>query len=197
MNKTVVASALASALLSAGAAVAQDNPSGPYVGLGWGQFNIDVDDVGDVGDAVNDITKADDNAWKAFVGYRFNPYIAVEGAYVDLGSPGDRFDTSGSDGNYRVDIAGFAPSVIGSVPLGPVELFAKLGYFYYDVDLRVDLDDPGPDISSSHSESDWIYGAGVGFTLFEHLHLRAEYEGLHIDGADDADAIWLSGAWRF
>lgn len=180
-------------------AVAQlpDNTGGPYVGVGWGQFNADIDNLSDAGTTAGNIIDSDDNAWKAFAGWRFNPYIGLELAYVDLGSPTDRFQGSGSNGNYRLDVSGFAPYVIGTVPLGPVELFGKVGYYFYDVDLRVDLDAPGPDIDSGSSRQDFVYGAGAGLTFLEHLHVRAEYERIDLENAGDSDALWLSAAWRF
>ena len=174
-----------------------DNPNGPYLGLGWGQFNLEIDRLDDVGAAVNSVTDSDDNAWKAFAGWRFNPYVSVEAAYIDFGSPRDRFTATGSNGNYRVDLSGFSPFIIGTAPLGPVEVFAKLGYYFYDVDTRIDFDSPGPGIDSSHSESDLIYGGGVGITIFERLNARAEYEIVDIDGAGDSSAFWLSASWRF
>lgn len=182
---------------TANAAEVDDNPSGPYVGLGWGQFDLNVDGLEDAGSAISDVLDSDDNAWKAFVGWRFNPYVSVEAAYIDFGNPGDRFTGSGSNGNYRVDLSGFAPFVIGTIPVGPVELFGKLGYYFYDVETRIDFDAPGPDIDSSHSESDFIYGAGIGFTVLEHLNLRAEYEIVDIENASNSKALWLSANWRF
>lgn len=191
-----VALALGCSLTVAHADPVTDNPSGPYAGLGYGQFRLDIDGFREFSDTVSDITKSDDNAWKVFVGYRFNPYVALEAAYIDFGGPSDQFDASGRRGNYRVEMAGFAPYLIGSIPLGPVELFGKVGYYFYDVDIRLDLDDPGPDFDSDYSESDFIYGLGAGITLFNHLHLRAEYEVINLDRGD-ANAVWLSGAFRF
>ncbi len=112
------------------AAATPVNPTGPYVGGSIGQFNLDIDHLDDVNNAVQAVTDSDDNAWKVFAGYRFLPYLGVEAAYIDFGSPGDRFDASGSDGNYKVEMSGFAPSLIGRAPLGPVELFAKIGQYY-------------------------------------------------------------------
>jgi OOP family OmpA-OmpF porin len=199
MNKAIVATAAMMGLIASVPATSAeiDNPSGFYIGGGWGQFNLDIDDLEEAGSAISDIADSDDNAWKLFVGYRFNPYIALEAAYIDFGAPGDSFDASGTHGNYEVDISGFAPYLIGTIPLGPVELFGKIGYYFYDIDLQIDLDSPGPDIDSSSSESDFVYGAGLGFTIAERLHLRAEYEVVDIEGADDSNAMWLSGAWRF
>lgn len=193
-----VARVLSGALAFSGvSAMAQDNPSGPYVGAGWGQFNLGIDSLSEAGSAINDIAEADDNAWKIFAGYRVNPYLAFEGAYIDFGGPSDRFDATGSDGNYRVDISGFAPYVIGTIPLGAVELFGKAGYYFYDAEVRVELDSPGPSIRSKSSESDFLYGGGVGLTLAGQLNLRVEYEVVDIDRAESSDAIWLSGSWRF
>ncbi len=200
MNKAILAAAAAIggvAALASGTALADDNPSGPYVGVGWGQFNLGIDNLSEAGSAISSITKSDDNAWKVFGGYRVNPYLAFEAAYIDFGRPSDRFDATGTDGNYRVDLSGFAPYVIGTVPLDPVELFGKIGYYFYDVNVRVDFDAPGPDIDSKHSDSDFLYGGGIGVTLLERLAIRAEYEVVDLDRAPNSDAIWLSGAWRF
>lgn len=120
------------------------------------------------------------------------------GAGVDFGRPSDRFETSGSSGDFRADISGFEPSIIGTIPVGPVELFGKIGYLFYDVDASVDLDDPTfPDFSSSSSEQDLTYGGGIGMTFFERLNARLEYQRIDSDVIDDADALWFSGAWRF
>ncbi|MGC3981751.1 MAG: porin family protein [Steroidobacteraceae bacterium] len=173
------------------------NPTGPYVGGSVGRFNLNVEHLDDVDDAVQTIRDSNDNAWKVFAGYRFLPYLGIEAAYIDFGNPGDRFDTSGSDGNYDVKLSGFAPSLIGTVPLGPVELFAKIGQYYYDVDTRIDLDNPGPDIRTSHSRNDFLWGGGVSVVVLSRLELRAEYEKVEIENAKDSDAMWLGAAWRF
>jgi hypothetical protein len=199
MSTRTITAAVASGVLAltGGAALAQENPSGPYVGAGWGQFNLGIDSLSEAGSAITSIAESDDNAWKVFGGYRINPYLAFEAAYIDFGSPGDRFDATGSDGNYRVDISGFAPYIIGTIPLGPVELFGKAGYYFYDVEVRVDLDSPGPGIRSKSSGRDFLYGGGVGLTIAERLNLRVEYEVVDIDRAEDSDAMWLSASWRF
>jgi len=194
----------AAALLSLGifpalahSATTYENPSGPYVGGGWGQFNLEIRNLNDVGTAANNIVEADDNAWKLFAGWRVNPYLAFEAAYIDLGTANGRFTGSGSNGNYQVDISGFAPYVIGTLPLGPLELFAKAGTYFYDVDMQADLDGPSPGVDSSHSRSDFLFGGGVGFTFVERLSLRAEYEVIKIENASNSNALWLTGAWRF
>jgi len=197
MNRGLVAATLLALGSGVGVAQADDNPSGFYVGGGVGQFNVKIDDIDDTNNAIERLDD-DDTAWKAFVGWRFNPYIALELSYIDFGNPNGRATASGSSGDYQVDLSGFAPYIIGTLPLGPVELFGKVGYYFYDVDLKADIDDPlRPDFDSSSSNEDLVYGVGVGMTFFEHLNARLEYEKIDADRLDDADALWFSGAWRF
>jgi hypothetical protein len=158
---------------------------------------VQVDDIDDTDEAIQTIDN-DDNAWKVFAGWRLNPYFAFELNYVDFGDPSDRIEGSGSSGDYRLELAGFQPAVYGTFPLGPVELFGKVGYYFYDVDLTVDLDDLTDEIfSSDTSEEAWSYGFGVGATILERLNLKLEYEKIDTDVIDDLDAIFLTGAWRF
>lgn len=187
-------------LLLAGAsavAAAQTNPTGFYVGASLGQFNMNIDSLDDVDDAAATIRDSDDNAWKAFVGYRFLPWLRLEAAYVDLGNPGDSFESSGSDGNYRVGMSGFEPALIASLPLGPIEIFGKVGEYFYDLETQIDLDDPGPSVNSKHSRNDFVWGGGVSAVVMSRIELRAEYERIEIENADDSDAFWLGAAWRF
>jgi opacity protein-like surface antigen len=179
---------LATALLALGAAPAfADNERGLYLGAGVGQFNVEVDDVSDAASTVESFD-SDDTVYKVFAGWRFAPFIAVELDYIDLGAPEDRIQEI----NVEAEISGIAPYLIGTLPLGPIELFAKVGYYFYDIELNAEnlgsLDD---------SNEDLVYGAGLGLTLFEHLHARIEYEIIDISEVDDANALWLSGAWRF
>jgi opacity protein-like surface antigen len=178
-----------------------DNPSGGYVGAGWGRFDLHIENFDTAGATTTSITSSNDNAWKVFGGYRFNPFIAVEADYIDLGKPSDRFTATGSNGNYRVDLSGFAPYLVGTAPLGPIELFAKAGWFYYDVKTAVNFDSPAPGVSpgieSSHSHSDFTYGGGIGATLFNHLNISAEFDVLDIQNARNSNAVWLNAAWRF
>jgi hypothetical protein len=185
--------------LGSGSAFAQspENDSGLYVGGGVGQFNVEIDGIDGIDEAVETLDDSD-TAWQAFIGWRFNPYISLQGAYVDFGGPEDDFSTSGSSGNYRAEISGFAPAIIGTLPLGIFELSAKLGYYFYDLDLTADIDDPlEPHFSSNESGEDLMYGVGAGVTLFDRLHAKLEYEKIDLEKVDDANALWFTGSWRF
>jgi opacity protein-like surface antigen len=189
------------ALGFAHSAAAQDpDTSGFFIGAGLGQFDVKIDNLEGVGDVLEDLD-ADDSAWKFVVGWRFGPYFSIEADYIDLGAPNGNFDATGSSGQYEVDLAGFAPYVVGSLPLGIFELSAKVGYYFHDVDLHVDFDNIGPNngnvFDSDNSGEAITYGVGAGVTFFEHLNAKIEYEYFDIDEVDNAYALWLVGAWRF
>lgn len=193
---TTLSAATALALLGSNA-MAQDNEGGLYLGAAVGQFDVDLDQPDEIDDVIEDFD-TDDTSWKAFAGWRFNPYFAVEAAYVDFGDSGDNFDASGSSGDYTIGLSGFAPYLVGSFPIGPVELFGKVGYYFYDLEVDVDIDDLGGDVfTSDDSGEDVVYGLGAGITFFERAHARLEYEIIDIEGTDDLNAYWLSAAWRF
>jgi hypothetical protein len=85
-----------------------------------------------------------------------------------------------------------APSVVGTLPLGPIELFARAGIMFYEVDLNLTggrvIDESGEDL---------VWSAGIGLDVAERLNLRLEYEKIDIQELDEADALWLNVAWKF
>lgn len=185
---------------SSAAAAQDDNDSGPYVGAGYGEFDTKVEDLEGVDDVLEDLD-ADDSAYKVFFGWRFNPYISLEADYIDLGNPRGNFDASGSSGDYELELAGFAGYVIGTLPLGIFELSGKVGYYFHDVDLSVDLENIGSGdgdvLESSDNGEAVVYGVGAGVTFIEHINAKLEYELMDIDTLDDTYTLWLTGAWRF
>jgi opacity protein-like surface antigen len=207
MKYAISAAAAVALALSAGTAVAQtdENDSGFYVGAGIGQFNVQIDDIDQTDEAIQKLDDSD-NSWKALAGWRFNRFVAVELDYIDFGAVNGTFGgtangttANGSSGDYNVSISGFAPYVIGTIPLGPIELFGKVGYYFYDTKTSFHLDDPlSNDLAdSSSSEEDFVYGAGLGVTFLQHVNARLEYEKIDAKNIDDADALWLSASWRF
>jgi len=166
-----------------------DNDRGLYVGAGVGVFNIKARDITDV-QALTTEFDSDDTSFKVFGGWRFNRYIAAELDYNDFGKPDD--DLNGVP--VSAEISGFAPILVGTLPLGPLELFAKVGYLFYDLKVEAGGQKIG---SVSGNDEDLIYSAGLGLTLLGHLNARLAYERIDVSEVDDADAVWLTGEWRF
>jgi OmpA-OmpF porin, OOP family len=183
-----------------GLAQMSDNPTGFYAGAGLGRFNLKVRSLDAVGDALSSIAHSNNDSWKVFGGYRTSPYLSFEAAYVDFGRSKDGFTATGSNGNYRIKVSGVAPSVLVTAPLGPVEVFGKASYYFYDIDTRVNFDSPAPGTSagvdSKHSDSKFALGGGVGLTFAERFNVRAEYEVLKVRNARNSGVVWLTGSIR-
>lgn len=192
MNFKVAAAVAALSLATVPAAFADEN-AGWYLGGGFGQFNAQIDDVDDVDNTVDDWDESDDT-YKLFAGYRVNPFLSFELDYINLGEPSGAV-VPGFNVDSAVD--GFAPYVIGTIPLGKwFEVYGRLGYYFYDATVGVE-NTVGGRVEFDEESEDLVYGAGVGLNLAERLNIRFEYEKFDLEGLDDADALWLTAAWRF
>ncbi|WP_157994412.1 porin family protein [Peristeroidobacter agariperforans] len=181
-------------------AMADDNDSGIYVGAGYGEFDTKIENVEGVTDVIGNID-TDDSAFKIFAGWRFNKFISLEADYIDLGNPRGNFDASGSDGDYNLELSGFGAYVIGTLPITIFELSAKVGYYFHDVELDVNLDNIGGGngnvLHTDDSGEALVYGVGAGVTFIDHINVLLEYELMDFDEVDDSNVLWLSAAWRF
>jgi hypothetical protein len=53
-----------------------------YLGVGYGDFAVEIDDLDGVVDAVEDFDE-DDSAMKLFVGWRLTQFLSFQGDYYD------------------------------------------------------------------------------------------------------------------
>lgn len=190
-----LAAAIAGLTVAAAAPVAfaQDAEPGFYLGGGVGQFNAQIDDVDEVDDAVEGWDE-DDTAYKFFGGYRLNNFLAFELDYINLGEPSGAV-VPGRNVDASVD--GFAPFVVATMPLGEwFEVHGRLGYYFYDATVGVE-DGVGGRAEFDEESEDLVYGAGIGANIGERFNVRFDYERYDLQGVDDADALWLTGAVKF
>ena len=180
MRKTIVAAALAASfsLLSL-PALSADN--GIYLGASVGQSGVQYDENFD-GD--NFSFDASATGFKAIAGWRFIDWLAVEANYVDLGS--------GDDNGIETDVNGVSLSAVGFVPVGPVDLFARVGA----VNWNADLEAPSLGVSASDDGTDLTYGVGAQFRVWS-LSIRGEYEVFDISDADTVDMFSIGVTWTF
>lgn len=197
MKRAIVAAMVLAAGTGTALAAPDDNPRGFYLGGGVGNFNVEIDRFRDVDNAIGRLDDSD-TGWKVFAGYRFNQFLSLEGAYVDFGRQSDTFDVAGSSGDFSAHLSGFSPQLVGTIPVGPVELSAKVGVYFIDIDLDADIDNLDElDFDSNTSEEDFMYGVGVGATFFERLNAKLEYEWIDIGRGDKSNALFATGTWRF
>jgi opacity protein-like surface antigen len=180
VRKTFAAAALA-ASFSLLSLPAQSADNGIYLGASVGQSSVEFDDnIG--GQNLNFDASA--TGFKAIAGWRFIDWLAVEANYVDLGS--------GDDNGIETDANGVSLSAVGFVPVGPVDLFARVGA----VNWNADFDAPNLGVSESDDGTDLTYGVGAQFRVWS-LSIRGEYEVFDISDADTVDMFSIGVTWTF
>ena len=179
MHKSLIAIvSIASATLGLSARAA-DN--GIYLGGSTGQSGVHADVQGASYDAGA-------TAYKLIAGWRILDWLAVEGDYVDFGSGSDKIGGE----KVETDINGVTLSAIGFLPLGPVDVFARVGAVNYNADLKV----PALDAKASDDGTDFTYGIGAQFRIWS-LSFRAEYERFEVSDIDTVDLATLGVTWTF
>jgi OOP family OmpA-OmpF porin len=183
--KKVCAAALLAPALLIGSAYAAE--PGFYLGASGGQSfineeynnNIEVDD--------------DETGWKAYLGYQFLPWLGAEAGYVDFGTyssdnllPGTNFDAD-------VDASAWQGFLVGTLPLGPVDLFAKVGAA--DLQAEIDTKNFG---TESDNDTQLAYGVGAAYNFGDgHWGLRVEAEGYDDDEVDNFYFLSAGITYRF
>ena len=195
---------------------------GPYVGASGGHAWVDVN-AGDIENAfaVDDAFVASgtsiddtDTAWKAYAGYRFNRYLAVEIGYVDLGQATFVTTVTSAPPPYNAftpfeihgtaEATGYNLVAVVGVPLGPgAMLFAKAGAFRWEADFTERV--PGLSaarVARTERDTKPTYGVGIELRLWEALRLRAELErfeevGSGIGGREGIDVDVASAGLVF
>jgi hypothetical protein len=183
---------LVSVFVAAAAPVsAIDN--GFYVGGSVGGSSLEVRDVNEEFGAFS--FSDGDTAYKLFAGFRFLNFLAVEAGYVDLGDPNDIIASiEGDELQVQIGVKGWDAFAVGMLPIGPVDLFAKVGVVSWDADIRAVLDDVID--NDSDSGTDAAYGIGVALRLGG-VSLRAEGEQFNIAEADDVYMFSVGATFTF
>lgn len=136
--------------------------AGAYVGASLGQSDSTV---------VGGTSSGDNSSWKILGGYTFMKFVAVEGSYRNLGGTNDTIGTT----SFDTEISSLDVFGVGILPLGRVDVFAKLGFSR--IELSATIDDPlfTAPITVSTNENELAYGVGVSMG-FGRAAIRLEYE---------------------
>jgi len=158
--------------------------SGFYIGgsIGSASIETDLEDDPSFPDLPSEIDE-DDTGYKILAGVKWdNPLIdlGIEGAYVDFGKPRVNIPQPTIGGSaVEFDPTGVSVFGVAGFDVGPIDLFAKVGYLFWDIEASI-AGFPG---SVSDDGSDIGYGLGAGFNLGS-LQIRGEWELFDIDDAD-------------
>lgn len=194
MRKTI----LLAGILSMASVAAQAADNGIYVGASLGNANVEQKDVLDGVDF-----DEDGLGFKVLIGVRPLDWLGFEADYVNFGDKEDdvTFDAAGStyQTNLKLEGYGIAGYAVGFVPIGPVDLFGKVGLVSWDTKVKSDGVAGLPSTVQDwvrESGEDLAYGVGVQFRLLS-LGLRAEYEIFDIDGLEDANLLSIGVTYTF
>ncbi len=160
---------LAAMLIAGSSMSATANDFIGYVGVSGGRSEVDVGD--------NDFDKG--KSYDIYGGYRFHPNFAIEASYTDLGTATDELV-----GVIDLEVDGVNLSLVGILPVSEnIELFAKVGMYYWDAKLDADqfgnVSTDGEDIS---------YSGGVFFALTPTIGLTLDYREYDIEDIDVSNA---------
>ena len=164
-------------------AAAADN--GFYLGGSAANSAIDTGQLGDV--KINDNA----NGYKVFGGYRFLTFLGVEGSYVDLGEVKGS-SVPGTEGTAKIN--GWQGHVMGYVPFGIGDIFAKAGVYSWNGDFTTTTNNINT--KTSKSGSDPAYGVGLQFRI-KSWAIRGEGEYIDIKSADKVYVYSVGASYTF
>ena len=223
--KRILALAVLAALTST-PAVAEDR--GFYWGFDLGQYQHDLDQNGLDSMLVDALesgtppltvlsgssqTSEDGFTWGLTLGYQFFRYLAVEAAWVDLGSSEykasvdatDDVNVYARDTKITADSAGATLSALGILPFAESwQVYGRVGVYFAgnDLDVTVSSGDEGASGEDSDNTQEFYWGVGGGYTAGQWT-TRLEYQQ-YMDVGDDSTTgetdisrITLGAIYRF
>ena len=149
-----------------------ETADGLYLGLAYSHMSHDLDFKGSTTNV-----ELDYHAIMINLGYKFNPYIAVEGRYNGSFDDNDQDDHTESS-----DITILSLFVKPMYPISPeMDIYALLGYSMTDSsnDFKV----------TSVDESSFSWGAGASYAMTEDFSLFADYTQYYNDSINKFDHV--------
>jgi hypothetical protein len=177
--------------------------SGAYIGFAYGNSELDLGSSSDpTGFGAPITTDESDTGFALSFGYRFSPYIALDGTYYDFGASTLRLARPVTVAGILIqnisadaEVKGPALSFVGTIPAGNFELFGKLGVLFAKTELSGQVQgrttgSPTQLLDASFSESasttEVAVGLGMGYTFGEHFHVKLEWTQVP-DAGDEED----------
>jgi len=185
ITSTVAFLALTSGMMAGGAIVAApaaipfvvsdenyQEADGLYIGAAYSHMSHDIDFLGSTINAEHDYTSL-----MLSLGYKFNPYIALEGRYnFSLG------DNDNDDLTQNSEISVLSLFVKPTYPLAPeMDIYALLGYSMVESDNDAD--------ATSVDESAFAWGVGTAYMLTEEFSIFIDYTQYYNDTSRNFDHV--------
>ena len=189
--------------------VAADD-SGWYVGAGLGEVNYGKHGILHYGSEALDARVIDDSddplssSISLAFGYRFNRYLSLEAGYMwnDSTDYALTDDAGARFGTYEFRTQGGSLAVVGTLPLGNWELFARAGVLYADTAASL-VTDAGMLWSERVHSVELLGEIGGAYNFTEHWQAKLDYTYLpnagepHETGQVDTELVTLGFTYRF
>ncbi len=155
----------------------ENKDEGLYLGLAYTHLSLDVDHRGET-----IVSEMDYSALTLQAGYKFNPYIAVEGRYgISLGDP----DVEGALPIDDSEITVWGIYVKPMYPVAPeFDIYALLGYAGTNVEGSFNSGK-----SFDVDESSFSWGLGGTYAITEEFSVFADYLLFYDDSSADFDKV--------
>lgn len=179
--------------------------TGFYLGAGVGQAYSNLtgetnQSLADAGFSVDSLLVDDhdtDTGWKLFAGYAFNPYLAAELSYVDLGQTGADIIIGGRISgriNTKMTMDGVNIGIKAGYPFADrFSAFAKLGAFVWNAKAtaKANLIVGSGTSSQKDNGTDLSYGVGLDYDFNAYFSIRGDWDRYRLGGDADSDAsLW-------
>jgi OOP family OmpA-OmpF porin len=161
-----------------------------YIGGNYGRTTESVD-KGEIANGIigGGLTYIDedeaDRGYKFFVGYQFNPYVALEAGYADLGDFTVEVNRAPGAGtlNGETSYKGYNLDVVGTWPLTPrLSAFGRVGAFRYATEENyLGTESVAASLSRDEKDTGYKFGAGLEYSFTARLSARIEAERYRIE----------------
>jgi len=194
-NSAIAAFGLAAAAFALPAA-AQMSAGNLYLGASIGQSNAKDFCDGSGGAGIDCDDK--DTAWRLFGGYQFNPNIAVELGYSDLG----KAKASGGGVEVSDEATAWDLTAVGSWPLtNQFSIYGRFGFYHSEVTSKILVSGLGS-ASEDKSTTDITFGIGARFDINRNLGIRGEWQRYNdmkdaFDTKSNVDVFSIGVLYRF
>jgi len=167
---------LAAAVAAASPAIAQQTWSPFYVGVGAGSGHLNED-----GHSLTGLNNAfldnSDASYTVRGGWRFNPYVALELGYYDMG----KYSFSGVIPGTATTVQGTAKAksvgltVVGIIPMNTLDLYGRVGVVNTEMKASVNGSNNLVSFDGKDHENGATYGVGARWEVIPHWALFAEW----------------------
>lgn len=169
--KKLIAIPMLTMVMASPLAMAQaPKENGVYIGAGYGLYKLkDADDFDDDSDAIS-----------AVIGFKANPYLAVEGGYVDFGDYGGNLASASTDG--------MSLALKASLPFAErFAVYGKIGQLWWETDYDV------LGIRGDTDGSELFYGIGASFAASERVFFDLDYTRYTVEFEESEVGLFANG----